>query len=225
MNDQIVSNTIQALDLARTEQGYKGLSLRTPHLRSLSRQQFEPLKRTSKDSVFGCCEGLLELKDSGARLIAFDWAFRARQEYLASDFGRFERWLQDYVDDWGSCDDFCTHAFGALLYGYAALFPKVRSWTRSENRWMRRAAAVVLIYAARRKSLMVEGLEIADRLLHDEDDLVRKGYGWLLKEISHRDPQLVFDYVMHNKADMPRVSLRYAVEKLNSELRQQAMAK
>ncbi len=68
-------------------------------------------------------------------------------------------------------------------------------------------------------------LEIADRLLEDEDDLVRKGYGWMLKEAGKAHQQEIFDYVMANRRLMPRISLRYALEKFPEDLRKKAMEK
>lgn len=68
-------------------------------------------------------------------------------------------------------------------------------------------------------------LGMADILLLDKDDLVQKGYGWMLKEASNNYPEEVFSYVMKNKRIMPRTALRYAIEKLSSELRKKAMKK
>jgi 3-methyladenine DNA glycosylase AlkD len=48
-------------------------------------------------------------------VIAFDWAYRLRRQYALQDFERFERWLETYVNGWGSCDDLCTHALGEHL--------------------------------------------------------------------------------------------------------------
>ena len=221
----IAPQVMVALDSARTTACQQGTTLRTPAMRAIAQQQYRGVRSCDKGEIFAICEQLLSTYDDGARLIAFDWAFRRRKRYATADFSRFEAWLEQFVDGWGSCDDFCTHAFGALIYQFPALFPKVKIWTRSDNRWLRRAAAVVLIYAVRRNSLHKESFVIADLLLHDEDDLVQKGYGWLLKEVSNLAPQPVFDYVMRYKAAMPRISLRYAIEKLDPALRQQAMTK
>ena len=68
-------------------------------------------------------------------------------------------------------------------------------------------------------------LEIANLLLTDEDDLVRKGYGWMLKEAGREHQQEIFDYVMKNKKVMPRTALRYAIEKFPKDLRTKAMEK
>jgi len=213
------------LDLARSSANQQESTLRTPEVRAISRQLYQEVKQCEKEEIFAYCEQLLATKDSGARLIAFDWAFRCREQYLMADFKRFERWLVQYVDGWGSCDDFCTHAFGALIYSYPDWLPEVKIWTQADKRWMRRAAAVVLIYAVRRQALCAAAFEVADLLLLDEDYLVQKGYGWLLKEVSKLMPEPVFEYVMSNKGAMPRTSLRYAIEKLDPDLRRLAMAK
>ena len=90
---------------------------------------------------------------------------------------------------------------------------------------MRRASAVSLIVPARKGLFLTDILEIADILLLDKDDMVQKGYGWMLKSAGEAYQNQVFDYVMKNKATMPRTSLRYAIEKMPEVLKLQAMAK
>lgn len=60
-------------------------------------------------------------------------------------------------------------------------------------------------------------------MLLDKDDLVQKGYGWMLKAASEAHQKEVFGYVMKNKGNMPRTALRYAIEKMPKELRAKAM--
>ena len=59
----------------------------------------------------------------------------------------------------------------------------------------------------------------------DTDDLVRKGYGWMLKSASQAHQQEVFAYVMRHKDAMPRTALRYAIEKMPGDLKARAMEK
>jgi 3-methyladenine DNA glycosylase AlkD len=68
-------------------------------------------------------------------------------------------------------------------------------------------------------------LEIATLLLTDADDMVQKGYGWMLKVASQKHEQQVFDFVYANKAIMPRTALRYAIEKMAPDLKFKAMSK
>ena len=60
-------------------------------------------------------------------------------------------------------------------------------------------------------------------LVDDRDDMVQKGYGWMLKEASKPHQPEVFDDVMAHRAVMPRTALRYAIEKMPAELRRKAM--
>ena len=90
---------------------------------------------------------------------------------------------------------------------------------------MRRASAVSLIIPARQGKFLKDILEIADLLLLDQDDMVQKGYGWMLKVASQKHQQEIFDYVITNKALMPRTALRYAIEKMPAELKREAMEK
>ncbi len=223
MNCDIEVQVLTALEMARSSAKKEGMTLRRPVVRSISRDLFQEVKQLDIEEIFACCEILLDARDRNARLIAFDWAFRCSRQFDKRDFGRFELWLEQFVDGWDSCDDFCTHAFGSLIYQYPDCVAVVKRWTKADNRWMRRAAAVVLIYGVRRCALHQAAFEVSDLLLMDADDLVQKGYGWLLKEVSNLSPEPVFEYVMLNKAAMPRTALRYAIEKLDPDLRRQAM--
>ena len=200
-----------------------GRRLTTPIIRAISSQAFVQVRQYDKAHIFNLCDTLLSSRSAAERTIAFDWAYRCGKSFEEADFARFEGWLQDYVTDWGGCDDFSTHAFGRLVYQYPATLPQVMAWTPSANRWLRRASAVVLIYGIRKGEFFSAAFQIADALLTDSDDMVQKGYGWMLKEVSKRTPLPVFDYVMARKRTMPRTALRYAIEKLEPSLRQQAM--
>lgn len=196
---------------------------RLPVVRKISLKYFKLLENKDKEEVFALCEELLNSGYGEESTVAFDWAFRVKKGYEISDFNRFEEWLGKYVSNWSLCDDFCSHPFGELIYRYPKLIDKTASWCKSENRWFRRASAVILIYIIRRKNILERVFGVCDCLLQDEDDLVRKGYGWLLKEAGNKYPDGVFGYVMKNKRLMPRVALRYAIEKYPLEMKKKAM--
>lgn len=79
------------------------------------------------------------------------------------------------------------------------------------------------IVPARRGLFLDEVFRLSDILLLDEDDLVQKGYGWMLKEASRKHEKEIFYYVMKNKTKMPRTALRYAIEKMPEHLRKKAI--
>lgn len=197
----------------------------TPVVRQLSSEFFQKVKNKSKQETLQLCDELLRSGLSEERIIAFDWAFRLRSMFEEADFQLFEKWLTEHVHGWGACDDLCTHALGAFIYKFPRFIKKTRRWARSENHWVRRASAVCLIYSLRRREHLEEAFETADMLLTGQDIMVQKGYGWMLKEASNHHPEEVFNYVMKNKNIMPRTALRYAIEKLSSEHRIEAMKK
>lgn len=137
----------------------------------------------------------------------------------AGDLAVFEKWIEKYVNNWAKCDGFCNHAVGDLIAKYPDSVEHLKKWARSDNRWLKRASAVALIIPAKKGIFLKEAFEISDILLVDADDMVQKGYGWLLKEESRKHQKEVFEYVIENRDKMPRRALRYAIELLPGELR------
>ena len=133
--------------------------------------------------------------------------------------------MKKSVNDWAACDHLCTGPMGNLVRQYPDMSSKMRPWTRSKNRWLRRAAAVSLIVPVRDRLLLEEVFRTAGALLEDRDDMVQKGYGWMLKEASNVFPDELFEYVMNSRNRMPRTALRYAIEKYPANLRRKAMQK
>lgn len=200
------------------------IGVRTPITRKIAARFWRQAKGSSKADVFALCEALMKQGTFEETMIAFAWLRRIESQVTVSDFARYERWLKRYVTNWAHCDEFCTHALGSLIYQFPELKPKLFDWTRSKNRWLRRAAAVTQIYACGKPNLDLAYLfGVADALLEDEDDLVQKGYGWMLKVASQTHRDEVFAYVMDRKDRLPRTALRYAIEKLPRTLKQQAM--
>ncbi|MBI5065133.1 DNA alkylation repair protein [Candidatus Woesearchaeota archaeon] len=191
----------------------KHISLATPIVRKLSAKKFKEIKHSDKKQIFELCKNLLKYKDNSYRDIAFDWAFRIKKQYTKEDFAIFENWLDTYVNTWGSCDDLCTHAFGYFLFIFPEFIPKIHEWIISNNKWKRRASAVIFIYSARQNKHLEDILKIAKSLLLDKEDLVQKAYGWLLKETAKHKQKEVFQFVIKNRKLMSRTALRYAIEK------------
>jgi len=199
--------------------------VKSAQVAKISAKYYSEIKSRSKKQIFRLCEELLQSDYSEESMIAFDWSYRLHKEYSEGDFALFENWLKVYVNNWAKCDTLCNHSVGSLVEKYPQYVENLKRWTKSDNRWLRRAAAVTLIIPARQGKFLADIFEIADSLLLDKDDLVQKGYGWMLKEASVKHQPEVFDYVMKNKAVMPRTALGYAIEKMPPAMRSQAMSK
>ncbi|NLW90566.1 MAG: DNA alkylation repair protein [Syntrophomonadaceae bacterium] len=191
----------------------------------IGKEHYKSLKDSSKTEVFVLCEELWKSGYMEEAFIACNWSYYRHKEYTTDDFAIFEHWVKSYVSNWATCDTLCNHTVGDFLQMYPEYLPELKRWAVSDNRWMRRAAAVSLIIPAKQGKFLGEILELADILLMDPDDLVRKGYGWMLKEASKPYQDEIFNYIMKNKGTMPRTSLRYAIEKMPPDLKARAMAK
>jgi 3-methyladenine DNA glycosylase AlkD len=136
------------------------------------------------------------------------------------EFAMFERWVDRYVKNWGHCDGVSTWLLAACIANDPALSERLSGWTKSKNRWKRRAAAVALVYEARRGRSTAMILRIAALLKQDSDDMVQKGLGWMLKETYPHKPREVIRFLEDWRADAPRLVLRLAAEKMTPQDRQ-----
>ncbi|HSQ93701.1 MAG TPA: DNA alkylation repair protein, partial [Methanoregula sp.] len=192
---------------------------------AIAKKYWKEVKGRPKAEIFALCEELYRSGYMEESFIVSEWAHALSTEYEPADLVVFRRWIDTYITNWASCDGFCNHTMGDFIERYPESIEELKRWTRSENRWMRRAAAVSLIVPAKHGKFLNESLEIAGLLLTDTDDLVQKGYGWLLKEAGRKHTDEVFTFVMKNRKAMPRTALRYAIELMPKDLRAAAMMK
>lgn len=194
-------------------------------IHQVSKDLFKPLSTISKPEVFAICEILWQSGYFEESIVACNWSYAMRKKYTPADFEVFERWISQYVSNWASCDTLCNHTVGEFIEMFPDFVSGLKKFALSGNRWVRRAAAVSLIIPARKGKFLNDIFEIADILLLDEDDLVQKGYGWMLKAASQAHQEAIYNYVIKNKKVMPRTALRYAIEKMPADLKVQAMKK
>jgi 3-methyladenine DNA glycosylase AlkD len=199
--------------------------VKVANVTKISKEYFEHIKDQEKNDIFDTCEDLWKSGYIEESFIACNWSYYMRERYSSNDFLIFEEWLKSYVTNWASCDTLCNHTIGTFIVKYPEYLSKIIKWTESDNRWLCRGAAATLIIPARKGKFLKEILNIADRLLLNQDYLVQKGYGWMLKAASEAHEKEIFRYVMKNKDKMPRTSLRYAIEKMPKELKKEAMKK
>ena len=201
----------------------KYYGVKTDIVGKISKEYFKLIEPKSKAYIFDLCDKLWQSGYIEESFIACNWSYYIHKHYEPEDFKIFEKWINNYVKNWASCDTLCNHSIGEFIEMYPEYLSKLKEFAKSENRWMRRASAVTLIIPARKGLFLNDILEIADILLFDKDDLVQKGYGWLLKATSQSNQKQVFDFVIKRKANMPRTALRYSIEKMPKELKTIAM--
>ena len=203
----------------------KMYGIKTATVGKIGKEVFNEIKAEGKEKIFSLCEELWQSGYMEETFIACNWSYNVWKQYEKKDFIIFENWVEKYINNWASCDTFCNHTIGKFIEIFPEYISELKKWTKSKNRWVKRASAVSLIVPARNGKFLKDIFEIADSLLLDSDDMVQKGYGWMLKVASQAHQKEVFDYVIKNKAVMPRTALRYAIEKMPTELKKKAMVK
>ena len=203
----------------------KYYGVKTPTVGKIAKKCWKQMSSLDKQAIFELCEELYRSDYTEEAFIVAFWLPNYIDKLEPSDLTTFKRWIERYINNWAKCDVFCNHTVGDLIQKYPEIISEVKSWAKSGNRWLKRAAAASLIVPAKKGSFLHEAFEICDMLLVDEDDMVQKGYGWLLKEESRQHQKEVYDYIIKNKSVMPRTALRYAIELMPKELRKLAMKK
>jgi len=162
------------------------------------------------------CTELFEHGFAGGVVVCYIYRRFAKQ-CGAREFKLFSGWLDRHVDNWGLTDGVSLWLLGASIANDPSLIDQLDAWTKSKNRWKRRAAAVSLVPSARRGLNTNEIFRIAQPLMPDDDDMVRKGVGWLLKETYPGKPRETVKFLTSWRGKAPRLTLRYAAEKMNAK--------
>jgi 3-methyladenine DNA glycosylase AlkD len=207
------------------KESIKVYGVKTAIMSKISKKYWSTIKTYGKPEIFALCEELFCSDYLEEASIVADWLPKHIHYLEPEDLVTFKRWIEKYINNWAKCDTFCNHTIGDMIQKYPQLVAEVKTWAKSSNRWMKRASAVSLIVPAKRGLFLSEAFEISDTLLQDGDDMVQKGYGWLLKKESRMHQKEIFDYVVSHRAVMPRTALRYAIELMPKELKAEAMKK
>ncbi len=144
-------------------------------------------------------------------------------EFGDVDFKLFESWL-DRISSWADHDALVHDLIAPMIASKPARAKTVFRWAKSPDRWHRRAACVALIRGSRARMFFPEITKLSDFLLADEDDMVQKGLGWLLRETAKFDAKRTVPYLMKIRGHAPRLVQRTACETLPAGVRKKILA-
>ncbi|HET9658180.1 MAG TPA: DNA alkylation repair protein [Kineosporiaceae bacterium] len=124
------------------------------------------------------------------------------------------------IDNWDLVDSVAPHVVGGWLTDPrgAADLPVLDRLAGSASVWHRRMAVVATLAFIRRGEYGPT-LRLSARLLDDPHDLVHKAVGWMLREVGNRDRAVEENFLRRHHDRMPRIALRYAIEKFEPALR------
>lgn len=125
------------------------------------------------------------------------------------------------VNNWDLVDLSAPFILGAFSYE-AQSVEQLKKLLISKRHWDRRIAIVSTWYHSRQGQTKLT-YELAAKLLTDEEDLMHKATGWMLREAGKRDPMGLNKFIQRFGKKMPRTMLRYAIEKFSTEERKKIL--
>ena len=121
-----------------------------------------------------------------------------------------------YINNWDLVDSSADKIVGPYLEDKDRAI--LQSLARSESLWERRIAIIATFHFIRINQFD-DTLNIAEQLLYDQEDLIHKAVGWMLREIGKREKSVEASFLKKHYKTMPRTMLRYAIEKFSREER------
>ncbi|MFX1580419.1 MAG: DNA alkylation repair protein [Promethearchaeota archaeon] len=176
------------------------------------------IKGMKMDELPEIMEGLWKIQSFETRLAAIDvlkvYAKKGPVE-RAIEFA--DKWVDD-GDTWGIIDPLCSPTIGSMILRDENVEDILRSWRSSENFWRRRASVLPFLYLTLKSQYKPEFndkiLEAVTPHISDKEFFVGKAAGWVLRELSKRNPDLIKKYFEENRQSMTKLVIREGTKKL-----------
>lgn len=168
----------------------------------------------SIDDAIACADALIVDRFLDVKSVGIEVVARYRRDFTPGLLPVWKRWLADgHAANWATTDAICGYLIGPLIVRSPTLAGQMRTWSRHRNLWVRRASAVSLIPSVRRGLALDVAYAVARTLHDDQEDLIQKAAGWLLREAGNANPVRLERYLRQNGSAIPRTTLRYAIER------------
>ena len=123
-----------------------------------------------------------------------------------------------HINNWDLVDNSCYKILGRHAYE-TANDELLLTFANQEDMWSKRIAIVSTMYYVKQNSFQLLK-NIALQNLHHPHDLMHKANGWLLREMGKKNEEELFNFLKKHYKNMPRTTLRYAIEKFDEDIRQ-----
>lgn len=167
----------------------------------------------SLDDVVAFADILIVDRHLEVKGLAIEVLACRQREFTPALITVWKRWLaEDHCDNWATTDALCGMCFGPLLRRHPELAPSLAPWAKHRNMWVRRASAVGILKLVNRGEALDQAYATALTLHPDKEDLIQKAVGWMLREAGRADRGRLKRYLLKNGAQIPRTTIRYAIE-------------
>ncbi len=193
-------------------------------MRDLQRDLYEDVADvwTIRDAV-SFCEAIIKDPHLEARGTGFQLVARFVDQASPDLLPAIKKWLEHSCGNWGLVDNLAPSVLAPFLERHRGLIPEVVGWTESPNQWVRRGATVAFVPMARKGKQLAAAYRIASRLFGDQEDLMHKAVGWLLREAGKTDMDRLERFLLKHGPKIPRTTVRYAIERFPEDQRKRLL--
>ncbi|TMQ88727.1 DNA alkylation repair protein [Actinomadura soli] len=176
----------------------------------------------TRDDLVALAKALWNVTDEGrpvheARMAAIEILTKRASSLEPNDLGMAERLVRDSAS-WVYVDQIAEKVVGGLVLRYPDLATALDAWVSDPYMWIRRTAVLALLAGVRTGNPDLERLDrFGDALIGEREFFIRKALGWVLRELSKKDPGWVVAWVEPRVGIMSGVTLREAVRRLPAE--------
>lgn len=207
-NKKIAEGSLRFFKTGKGEygEGDKFLGVKVPVLRALAKKYFDTSLTEIKQMIKSPYH---EIRLCGFILLV-DQYTKSKDEKTKGRL--YKTYIQNfkYLNNWDLVDVTCAKIVGPELEGTNR--KELYTWAKSKDLWTRRISIVSTHYYIKKNDLD-DAYKLSKILLKDEEDLMHKAVGWMLRECGKKDMKKLEKFIVDNYKQMPRTMLRYAIEK------------
>ena len=182
------------------------IGVRVPQIRLIAKQHFKQIDFSEID----------QLIINPIHEVRFCALIILMNQYQANNQETVFNYYLDHissVNNWDLVDTSVPAIIGDYLVNHSEKTTLLFKWADSDDLWERRIA-IVATFAFIRQNQFKLTLAISQLLLKDQEDLIHKAVGWMLREVYKKDINICMTFLRENYAQLPRTTLRYAIERM-----------
>jgi 3-methyladenine DNA glycosylase AlkD len=205
----------------KSELRHYGVS--APQLRGIAKSFARNHPALSRHELLALVEALWEKPVHETRVAALLLLELYPRLLKPADFSLLERFIRE-SRTWALVDLLAVHIAGKLYEDHASLGPTLDRWASDPDFWVRRSALLTLLEPLRRgEGDFARFARYAEGMLDEREFFIRKAIGWVLREVSKKRPQLVYEWLLPRAARASGVTIREAVKYLPAAQRSKVL--
>ena len=219
-NDEKANNYARFFKTGKGEygEGDTFLGITVPHQRLIANEFYQKVSLKEISELLKI--NIHEYRLTALIMLVYQFE-KTKDVHLQKEMIEFYLNHTQYINNWDLVDTSCYKILGSYCF-HQNQEQILYDLAQSEDLWEKRIAIVATLYFIKQKSLAITP-EIVLMNMHHPHDLMHKANGWMLREMGKINEEKLFHFLDEYATQLPRTSLRYALEKLEPSLKEYYM--